>query len=224
MTAQRSRPAHHEPRPETSLARAPRCTRTGRTSPIRARSVELPGQPKTRPSGTDQPLCAAATTETSRSETAEIGGYLRASLPSGGHAAPPLVREAKPRGRSGAEPAELAPQRRRAIPKGCRLPGREAERLGVGPAIVLGQDVAGLPGPVRDGAAADLAACNRKMRHGYREAAGTCSAHHVNHASSADVTAPLSMRHTPAMRQISASGSGQMSVSAAECRAREPQT
>jgi len=101
----------------------------------------------------------------------------------------------------GAEPAELALQRRRAAPKGRWLPGREAERFGMGPAIVLGQDVAGLPGPVRDGAMADLAACNRKMRHGYREAAGTCSAHHVNHASSAGVTVPLSMRHTPAMRQ-----------------------
>ena len=35
-------------------------------------------------------------------------------------------------------------------------PGRQAERFGTGPAVVLGQDVAEAAGPVRDGAAADL--------------------------------------------------------------------
>jgi len=54
-----------------------------------------------------------------------------------------------------------------------RLPGREAERLGMGAAVVLGQDLAEVPGPVGDGAVADLAARDRKMGNGHREAAGT---------------------------------------------------
>jgi hypothetical protein len=54
-----------------------------------------------------------------------------------------------------------------------RLPGTEAERFGMGPAVVLGQDLAEVPGPVGDGAVADLAARDRKMGDGHREAAGT---------------------------------------------------
>jgi hypothetical protein len=53
-----------------------------------------------------------------------------------------------------------------------RLPGTEAERFGMGPAVVLGQDLAEVPGPVGDGAVADLAARDRKMGNGHREAAG----------------------------------------------------
>jgi hypothetical protein len=45
--------------------------------------------------------------------------------------------------------------------------------LGMGPAVVLGQDLAEVPGPVGDGAVADLAARDRKMGNGHREAAGT---------------------------------------------------
>jgi hypothetical protein len=41
------------------------------------------------------------------------------------------------------------------------LPGRDAERLGVGSAVVLGQDLAEVAGPVRDGAVADLTARDR---------------------------------------------------------------
>jgi len=41
------------------------------------------------------------------------------------------------------------------------------------PAVVLGQHLAGLAGPVGDCAVADLAAHDRKMRNGDREAAGT---------------------------------------------------
>ena len=52
-------------------------------------------------------------------------------------------------------------------------PGREAGRLGMGPAVVLGQDLAEVPGPVGDGAVADLAARDRKLGNGHREAAGT---------------------------------------------------
>jgi hypothetical protein len=54
-----------------------------------------------------------------------------------------------------------------------RLPGTEAGRFGMGPAVVPGQDLAEVAGLVGDGAAADLAAGDRKMGDGHREAAGT---------------------------------------------------
>ena len=54
-----------------------------------------------------------------------------------------------------------------------RLPGRKAERFGMGPAVVPGQDLAEVPGPVGDGVVAELAARDRKMGDGHREAAGT---------------------------------------------------
>jgi hypothetical protein len=52
----------------------------------------------------------------------------------------------------------------------------------MGPAVVLGQDLAEAAGSVRDGAAADLAAGNRKMGYGHRETAGTGLAHHLHDA------------------------------------------
>ncbi len=55
------------------------------------------------------------------------------------------------------------PVRGRCGISGAGLPGREAERFGMGPAVVLGQDLAEVAGPVRDGAAADLAARDRQM-------------------------------------------------------------
>ena len=45
-----------------------------------------------------------------------------------------------------------------------RLHGREAERFGVRPPVMLGQHFAGLAGLVRDGAVADLAARDRKVK------------------------------------------------------------
>ena len=54
----------------------------------------------------------------------------------------------------------------------ARLRGREAESFGVRPAVMLGQDLAGLARLVRNGAVADLAAHDRKLRDGHREAAG----------------------------------------------------
>jgi len=54
-----------------------------------------------------------------------------------------------------------------------RLLGRETERFGMGPAVVLGQDLAEAARPVGNGLTADLAACYRKMGHGHRETAGT---------------------------------------------------
>ena len=53
-----------------------------------------------------------------------------------------------------------------------RLRGRETERFGVYPLVVLGQDFTGLAGLVRDGAVADLAARDRKVRNRHGEAAG----------------------------------------------------
>jgi hypothetical protein len=53
------------------------------------------------------------------------------------------------------------------------LPDRQAERFGMGPAVVLGQDVTEAARPVGNALLADLAACHRKMGHGHREAAGT---------------------------------------------------
>ena len=47
----------------------------------------------------------------------------------------------------------------------------------MGPAVVLGQDLAEAARPVGNGLTADLAACHRKMGHGHREAAGTRLAH-----------------------------------------------
>ena len=54
----------------------------------------------------------------------------------------------------------------------ARLCGREAERFRMCPPVVLGQDFAGLAGLVRDGAVADLAARDRKVRNRHGEAAG----------------------------------------------------
>ena len=42
----------------------------------------------------------------------------------------------------------------------------------MGPAVVLGQDLTEAAGPVRHGALADLAAGDRQLRNGHREAAG----------------------------------------------------
>jgi hypothetical protein len=42
----------------------------------------------------------------------------------------------------------------------------------MGPTIVLGQDLTEVAGPVRDGAVTDLAAGDRKLGNGHREAAG----------------------------------------------------
>ena len=53
-----------------------------------------------------------------------------------------------------------------------RLLGREAERFGMGTAVVLGQNLTEAAGPVRDGAVADLATGDRQLANGHREAAG----------------------------------------------------
>jgi hypothetical protein len=53
-----------------------------------------------------------------------------------------------------------------------RLLGGEVERFGMSPAVVLGQDLRDVARPVRDGFLTDLAACDRKLGNGHREAAG----------------------------------------------------
>ena len=52
------------------------------------------------------------------------------------------------------------------------LLGGDAERFGMGLAVMLGQDIADVAWPVGDGAVADLAAGDRKLGDGHREAAG----------------------------------------------------
>ena len=49
---------------------------------------------------------------------------------------------------------------------------RDAEHFGMGPAVVLGQDLTEAAGPVRHGAVADLATGDRQLGNGHREAAG----------------------------------------------------
>jgi hypothetical protein len=53
-----------------------------------------------------------------------------------------------------------------------RLPGCDLERFGMCPAVMPGQDLSEVAGPVGDGAAADLAAGDRQLRNGHGEAAG----------------------------------------------------
>jgi hypothetical protein len=55
---------------------------------------------------------------------------------------------------------------------GGRLPGRDAERFGMRPAVMLSQDLAEAAGPVRHGTVADLAAGDRQLGDGHREAPG----------------------------------------------------
>src|SRR5258708_34198661 len=72
------------------------------------------------------------------------------------------------------------------------LPGRDAERFGVSPAVVLGQHLTEVAGPVGDGAVADLTARDRELGNGHGEAAGPCLGHHPPYAS------PLALTCAPA--------------------------
>ncbi len=53
--------------------------------------------------------------------------------------------------------------------------GGDAERFGMGPAVMLGQDLADVAGPVGEGTVADLAAGDRQMGDGHREQRGLSS-------------------------------------------------
>ncbi len=79
----------------------------------------------------------------------------------------PALRQGRPR------PADARGGMADGAGLGGRLPGSDAERFGVGPAVVLGQNLAEVAGPVRDGAVAELAARDRKLGNGHRKAAGT---------------------------------------------------
>jgi hypothetical protein len=69
-----------------------------------------------------------------------------------------------------------------------RLPGRQAERFGMDPMVMLGQDLAEAARSVGDRAAADLAARDRKMGNGHGETAGIRLAHRFHDASPARLT------------------------------------
>jgi hypothetical protein len=60
---------------------------------------------------------------------------------------------------------------------GGGLPGGHAERFGMCPTVMLGQNLAEAAGLVRHGALADLATGDRQPGNGHREAAGRWLAH-----------------------------------------------
>jgi hypothetical protein len=62
-------------------------------------------------------------------------------------------------------------------------PGWEAERCGVGSAVVVGEHLTEAAWPIRDGAAADLTGRDRKTGNGHREAAGAWAAHRLHGAT-----------------------------------------
>ena len=75
-------------------------------------------------------------------------------------------------------PSACAAPRRGPTPAAVRagrrgwLSGCEVKRFGMGPAVVLGQDLTEVARTVGDGTVADLAAGNRKLGNGHRETAG----------------------------------------------------
>ncbi len=98
------------------------------------------------------------------------GGYTCEPSSWIGHVPSPVTSRDGPAARS----SQRTPQRLAdGTGLGGQLPGRDAECSGVGPAVVLGQDLAEIAGPVCDGAVADLATGDRKVGNGHREAAGT---------------------------------------------------
>ena len=66
------------------------------------------------------------------------------------------------------------------------LPGREAERCGVGSAVVLSEHLAEAAWPAGGGAAADLTGRDRNTGNGHGEAAGTWAAHRLHAATVAE--------------------------------------
>ncbi len=114
-----------------------------------------------------------------------------------GHAASPLAPSGRALRRGRPELGRCQPLHDGWRGPGGRLRGRDGEHFGVGLAVVLGQDLAEIAGPVRDGAVADLAACDRQMGNGHREAAGagTWSVHHFHDASPAGVILSCAGRH-----------------------------
>ena len=91
-----------------------------------------------------------------------IGGSTCGRSPGVGHAPSPLAFSGLARGRVVPGPTEVG-DGTCGVVRGLRdrLPGCDVERFGMGPAVVLGQDLTEGAGPVRDGAVADLAAGDR---------------------------------------------------------------
>jgi hypothetical protein len=98
-------------------------------------------------------------------------------------------------------PARLAQRRPGAIDAGdgtrgqCGQPAEgywegAPSASGMGPAVVLGQDLTEATGPVRHGALADLATGDRQLGNGHREAAGRDLLICLNDASPAGVILP----------------------------------
>ena len=90
----------------------------------------------------------------------------------------------------------------------------------MGPTVVLGQNLADLPRPVGDGAAADLAARDRKLRHSHGEASGTWLAHHIHNASTVRVTLTPDISSRPTRGYERVSPSGRSGITITLCRAR----
>jgi hypothetical protein len=151
-------------------------------------------------------VLARLTTILAGLEYAPNGGSVR-----GPSAGPAALRH---RGHRPAQPCggRRDPGRRlRRIDDGASLPGRlrgrDGEHVGVGPAVVLGQNLAELPRPVADGSVADLAAGDREMGNGHREAAGTRIVHHFHNAIPAGTILRHVIRRDGGERTISGSGS-----------------
>jgi hypothetical protein len=132
---------------------------------------------------TERLLCVSAPSDTERPRADQNGGSR-----AGSEHRPATLRDSACR--VGPRQSRLG----RTIPAGTarlvpgirgQLPGRQAERFRMGPAVVLGQDLAEAAGPVRDGAAANLAARDRKTGNGHRETAGIGLAHRLHVASPA---------------------------------------
>jgi hypothetical protein len=82
------------------------------------------------------------------------------------------------------------------------LLGGGAERFGVGPAVMLRQHLANVAGPVGEGAVTELAAGDRQMGDGHREAARTWHAHRLPSCQPCQSDRDCTLTRTHDSRQI----------------------
>ena len=155
---------------------------------IHSQHRECPRSPPRSRSQARRMPRSARTTRTSVSSftVVHIGGSR-----AGPQHRPSTLRASARRGRAAAKPlGRTTPAETARLVSGLRgrVTGRQADRFGMGQAVVLGQGLAEAAGPVRDGAAADLAARDRKMGNGHGETAGTGLAHRLHDASPARLT------------------------------------
>jgi hypothetical protein len=170
------------------------------------------------------PICAWSSGNVVRVMTEHIGGYTRGCHRMADHAVLSAAELEAELGRPVADAADARlvipdvphrsvciasragrlPQRHLRGWRGVfrdRLPGGGAEHFGMGPAVVLGQDLAEGAGPVRDSPVADLATGDRKMDNGHRKAAGMRLAHHLYRASPVAVALPCAGAARAACRE-----------------------